>query len=484
MFSGFRRSIRRALPLGIAAVLAFPGLRCQAQRETGPQFNLSTPGARSLAMGGAFIGLADDATAAYTNPAGLTSLTVGGPEVAVELRRWEYSNRFVTGGRLLGSPTLLGVDTTEDILDGESESATSGLSYLSVGYVLKGGTTLALYRHELGNFASHSETQGYFERGDCQLDLDLCLQRAYEICKDPQRCPFSRIPPVQRKQAQRIVNTGVAAAYEFSIPRRFGNSLSLGLGLSYYQLEYEAQAKFFKTELYGNRERDRAPGGFFGPADYTPDNLLRTATVRDNDSDVGFNVGWIWKLGEEGRWTLGGVYRQGPDFEVEGVVVEGPAAPPHARGRRTATDGTFRVPDVLGFGISYSPRRGSTKVTFDYDLVRHSQRLQDIFPAGPQRDRYRISDARELHLGMEQVFLPVGSALVATVRLGAWHEEAHELEIASDDPIGQELFPDGKDQMHWTGGIGLVVREDFQLDAAFDYSESTRIASISLVKFF
>jgi hypothetical protein len=38
-------------------------------------FNFSNPGARSTAMGGAFIGVADDASAAVTNPAGLTSLT-------------------------------------------------------------------------------------------------------------------------------------------------------------------------------------------------------------------------------------------------------------------------------------------------------------------------------------------------------------------------------------------------------------------------
>src|SRR5512146_1962466 len=38
-------------------------------------FNFATPGARPMAMGGAFIGRATDASAAVTNPAGLTSLT-------------------------------------------------------------------------------------------------------------------------------------------------------------------------------------------------------------------------------------------------------------------------------------------------------------------------------------------------------------------------------------------------------------------------
>ena len=48
------------------------------------QFRLSNPGARSLGFGGAFAGLADDATAAFGNPAGLVQLV--DPELSVELR--------------------------------------------------------------------------------------------------------------------------------------------------------------------------------------------------------------------------------------------------------------------------------------------------------------------------------------------------------------------------------------------------------------
>ena len=42
------------------------------------------PGARSVGMGGAFTALADDATAAWSNPAGLLHLSR--PEVSVELQ--------------------------------------------------------------------------------------------------------------------------------------------------------------------------------------------------------------------------------------------------------------------------------------------------------------------------------------------------------------------------------------------------------------
>ena len=51
------------------------------------EFSFINPGARSGAMGGAFIALADDATAAEANPAGLTILTK--PEVSFEYRHTE-----------------------------------------------------------------------------------------------------------------------------------------------------------------------------------------------------------------------------------------------------------------------------------------------------------------------------------------------------------------------------------------------------------
>jgi hypothetical protein len=43
--------------------------------NTGLNFRFYPPGARALGMGGAFVGLADDTTAAASNPAGLAQLT-------------------------------------------------------------------------------------------------------------------------------------------------------------------------------------------------------------------------------------------------------------------------------------------------------------------------------------------------------------------------------------------------------------------------
>src|SRR5881296_3042334 len=55
------------------------------------RFNMINPGARSLALGGAFISLSDDATAAQANPAGLSYLLK--QEYFVELRGVDNGSR-------------------------------------------------------------------------------------------------------------------------------------------------------------------------------------------------------------------------------------------------------------------------------------------------------------------------------------------------------------------------------------------------------
>lgn len=80
------------------------------------QYNLAPPGARSLAMGASFIGLADDATASESNPAGLTVLTK--PEVSAHFRFSSFDNEapdtvsgagFEVFNERLGSPAFFSV---------------------------------------------------------------------------------------------------------------------------------------------------------------------------------------------------------------------------------------------------------------------------------------------------------------------------------------------------------------------------------------
>ncbi|PYQ34142.1 MAG: hypothetical protein DMF57_07155 [Acidobacteria bacterium] len=84
--------------LTVSLALALPAAAQNTDIESlsGLQFNFGNPGARSLGMGGAFLGLADDASAAEANPAGLTILRK--PEISLEGRNYLEQQLFTTSG--------------------------------------------------------------------------------------------------------------------------------------------------------------------------------------------------------------------------------------------------------------------------------------------------------------------------------------------------------------------------------------------------
>src|SRR5882724_8808442 len=94
---GMRRALRGGCLLltigwlGLAAPAA-AGDKGLTNSETfsGFQFNFNNPGARSLGMGGAFVAVADDATAVIANPAGLVILQR--PELSAEVKFTRFTN--------------------------------------------------------------------------------------------------------------------------------------------------------------------------------------------------------------------------------------------------------------------------------------------------------------------------------------------------------------------------------------------------------
>ena len=117
-------------------------------------------GARALGMGGAFIGVADDATAAYANPSGLVQLVR--PEVSVEGRRWGYSSAYTEGGRASGQPSGRGIDTVAGLRRPVSEDTWFDLASLTKPLVT---TTLALKAIVSGGFGPATRVEEVL--GEC-----------------------------------------------------------------------------------------------------------------------------------------------------------------------------------------------------------------------------------------------------------------------------------------------------------------------------
>jgi len=320
--------------------------------NAGIQFNFSPPGARSLALGGAFLALADDATAAYTNPAGLTNLLR--PELAMEGRASQFTNTYPWGGRIGGTRTNKGVDTVDGEIDHSDKNTTRGLSFLSLVYPGK-TWAIAVYRHELANFKASITTQGPFFGG-----------------KDNQGLVFERrFFPEKTTLDLKIVNYGLAVAY------RFGESFSLGFGVP--RFDYHQNGKLNRYDFNSTE----APN-------FSSSNAIQTQGDRGDDHAVAVNAGLLWKVSQ--RVAVGAVYRQGPRFHADAFDQE------DLTKLAVFLPTTLRVPDVYDAGVSIQPAKSLT-VSVDYDRVRYSLLGSNTVDVFQQGSTYAISDGNEYHAG-------------------------------------------------------------------------------------
>ncbi len=533
------RSNLRGSTLFILLMLS-PAVTVQAQTNeeinAGLQFSFSPPGARSLAMGGAFAGLADDATAAFANPAGLIWLTRS--ELSAEGRHRTYTTRYPFSGSASAQPTGNGIDTRPDLEFRDFESEVSGLSFLSYAHVFSerrpwlSRLRLAFYRHELAAFEAELQSEGPFIRNGGPGPL---------IEQTRNR---SRLAALLGDLDLTIINHGVSGAYSLT------DNLWLGLGLSYATFDYRAVTRRFATELparddFGVILPDGRTDVVFGPADFSAANESERSIQDGDDGDLAATVGLIWKSkgsvrrGEPIHWSVGLVYRQGPtfDFDYRFQWEDQKIALQNETGNPDFTDpgvvrgltGTapFEVPDVLGFGFMFRPKfvpRNALTISFEADWVSYSSLEPEAnliatalrgeeadgrdvafatcgsfnrdgvpYPAGsevpcvsPFLPNFGIDDGIELHLGVEYL---IDRPIDLAFRIGVWHDPDHQLTYDFSAQTGGTLqpedrfgfrFPEGDDEIHWTGGCGIVFRR-LQLDLAFDLSDRANVFSLSTV---
>lgn len=460
----------------IALLVGFPSL-ASAQNSAiinGGHFDFSLPGARSLAMGGAFLGLADDATAAYANPAGLVQL--GRAEMALEARSWSYTLAEPYDGHVFGPPSGIGIDTVAGLRTRDFETTTSGLSFLSFMYPY-GEWSFGFFRHEFPRFNTRIETQGPFFR--CSGGLRRDNEEPY--CDATAEFDgIERLPPGQNSVEIRLDSLGV------SVARSIGRRLSVGVTILRYDFHLESLTKAFN---------ERPPLKFALP-DFSEENIEVVASGHGRDSDVSFNVGLLWNMSP--RWTLGGVWRQGPGFDYQyesetgaghlrgaGFPITDPANPP---------DYPFKVPGTWALGLAYAPAPSWT-VQFQYDFVRFSELVENNPPAGPGagptarliEERLTVDNAHRLRTGFEYT-KRFSRRHILHLRAGVWYDPDHLGYFPVDDPeTGRPvprwaiLFRQRDDVTHWTGGVGYVWRGRFQFDAAADVSEVSDTFSLSAV---
>ena len=429
---------------------AASGLLAQGGPST-LQFSFSNPGARSLGLGGAFVALADDATAAFANPAGLIQLTR--PEVSLEGRYWEYSTPYAVGGRTSGEATGIGLDGP--IRGAVSEFDTSAVSFLSFVYP-RDKWTVAFSYHRSAKFEIQTATQGLFTDRTEDDPQPTCIAGT-AVC---------RYPDVERRTEIDVDTATLSFAY------RVTEKLSLGIGLSYQRGELTSASDFFGIT------QETLPLGFFGPNAYVPEALYGIEDLTFDDTDLNLSAGFLWFLSPQ--WSLGGAFRPGGDFGGQGAVISGPTwQPPLDPGTVVLLDTSLnvKVPDVYSLGLAYRSQGGAWTTSLEWDRVQYSQILESLGDSSLiTAENVRLDDADELRLGVEYAFLD-WSPLVA-VRGGVWRNPDHSIRSIENDPLEQVLLPKGEDDVHFSLGTGVAF-DSFQLDLAVDLSDLVDTAALS-----
>jgi hypothetical protein len=428
------RGAMRTLFLSMA--VATP-LLAQSSPEVnaGIEFNFASPGARSLARGGAFIADASDATAAYTNPAGLVNLPA--PELALELRASKFVHSYTDRGHAFGPPTGAGTDTIAGLQRGTSENRVDNIAFASVVLPF-GNFAIAAYRHELANFSVSARTQGAFF--DVQEPVLLSPFIPYTTL---------RHDPVIGSMRLRVTTLGLAAGV------RITSRLSAGIGVSRHDSEIES-----RTERY-------RPQNFFGPPDYHA--LDNVQTQRGRGSPLSIDAGLLFDVTR--RLSVGGSYRQGFSFPVT-------YADPTPRTPKTAQ---FHVPSFYGLGLSIRPK-GDWSIALDVNRITYSDLTRDFVLLFDEQPRYAVNDGTEIRVGSEVVLtrdriprLPFPVAL----SIGAWRDPGHSVRIDHPTDSQSVLSRRETDDDHVSFGVGMIFDTRAQVHAAVDRSSRQTVVSIA-----
>lgn len=428
----------------LATLAAAPARAQTGQTAQIPlQFDFLNPGARSLGLGSAFVAVADDATAAFTNPAGLT-LSIR-PETSLEIRYRRLDTPFLAGGRLSGVPSGQGLDTAAAAVYGNSADTAARPYFLSVVYP-HDRWSVAGYRHELVLQRNAFVSQGAF----------------YASVSPAGSFPNSRLNGLSGDRDIDLVTYGVSAAY------RVSPHLSIGQGISLYH--FNLSSRFGALGFQS--------GSFDGPVDLNTFGQGSTTTQDGNGWFAGFNVGALVTVNHAVR--MGAVFRQGASFLFNDVkkVPELPTV---------HETGSFRTPMVVGAGVRVQPTE-AWAFAVDYDRVQYSELTTHFitFQVDPSvADRVTIPGGNELHIGAEYTFLQLANKL--SLRAGAWFDPDHAVRYTSDgsgsdaDTRFRAVFPGGDSVWHYCGGFGLPLSRSYEINFGADVTRHRHYVAASLV---
>jgi long-chain fatty acid transport protein len=440
----------RCLPIFFICVAAFPVLAQHNNRVARDlQFRFGNPGARSLGFGGAFLGLADDATAPVANPAGMVRTQSRSLSLEINYNRQDNEIPFA-GGEVFQS------DLFEFQLNLERDEAPEDIyqvPYLAVVFPV-----------DKWRFGIFAHQQANAERSYSSDPIRVCH------LGDPRHPNCSvddgglQYPPSQDFLNLEMQNVGASAAVGIT------ERLSIGVSAFFSQLDYTADSIIqFPTII---------------------DDVQIEKLVRGDDEGFGGIVGVLWQAADQ--ISIGATYKYQPEFDYNAILRsarELPNIPPDFD-----VIATFNVPDSLGFGVSVTPLEFLT-VNLDAVRVYYSQITDEFIDFNDLSNdnltlEQSMPDVTEIHLGMEYILAQFAAPV--SLRAGYWLDPYHALSNNVDDsqilqgdinnPFVRDIFfldAFAEDEDHFSFGIGLTFGRNLQLDAAVDIGDTNTNATVS-----
>ena len=390
------------------------GANEEIRLEIPSSFNPVGSGARALGMGGAFMAIADDATAASWNPAGL--VRVRNSEVSIV---GDYFHRI--------EENAFGADPAAN--NGQSVSV-SNLNYFSANWVTD--------RFRPFNMAFSINRQRLYD-----------LNRSWNFTINSDTDGFDREEYVDYLQGGGL--SAVGLAYSILIPKR----LSIGVTLNIWDDDLSENSWEQKTYVRSK--------GVFG------DNSIQTIWKRRDKytfSGVNFNIGFLWLI--TSKLKIGGVLKTPFEADIDHEAVTdvqqtggGLDAPDTEE-----MDRTLDMPLSFGLGLSYQISN-EFRVAMD---IYHTRWDDFVFsggdngkmPAVTGRAGSDVDPTTQARLGMEYRFKKAGGQYVFPVRCGAFYDPA-PAEGSPDDFYGFSL---GAGVTKFTGN---EIIKGFSLDIAYQF---------------
>ncbi len=431
-------------------LLVCPAVLAQHNNRSGRdlQFRFGNPGARSLAFGGAFLALADDATAPVANPAGMTRTSQRSMSFEVNYNEVDNEIPYASGSILQTNIFEFDYNFT----GGKAPERTFQIPYLAAIFP-SGNWRYGFFVHQQANYQRKYHNDNIY--------YCLISSNGYPDCIDLGADSF---PASDEDLSLKILDAGGTLAYAI------GEKVSLGASLFYSQLDYHADSLL--------------------TAQLTGDTSLVSRLARGDDAAFGGFFGMIWQATND--LSLGLTYKRQPKFDYTATLAMSKPVPRTPQPfERTAT---FKIPDSFGFGIHVAPT-DQFSINLDANRVYYSQISDERVDFSEVRVNgdlitQTINDVTELHLGVEYVYL--GLAQPLSLRLGYWLDPYHAplnnvedsqiLSGASNDPFVRDIFflhQFERDENHYSAGFGYTVSSKFQLDMAIQIADSSQDATVS-----